>query len=287
MHDEEYIAQGFEKLGNTVVRIEDSSTPGEVKDALERYKPDMLIYCKWQQPKELDLTISSLKREGMRTVCWLFDLYFNYSRENQVHTKSFFKSDYVFTTDGGQQVRFKEAGVNHFCVRQGIRPEECFIQEGKPIGVAFIGSDNPLYPYRCKMLGEIMRTFNNFTWYGRGDTDEKRGTDLNELFGNTKVIIGDSVYSPYYWSNRVVETLGRGGFLIHPEVEGIKEEYPYLVTYEKDNIQDLKNKIMYYLQHEDERKEIVQKNFEWVRDNYTVEKKCQELLDYVFPTHDN
>ncbi len=191
-----------------------------------------------------------------KTVCWLFDLYFNYHREHRVKNDNYFKADYVFTTDGGNDHRFKELGINHKLLRQGIRDEECMLLEDRPDGVIFVGSDNPVYPYRQKMLGEMIRDF-NLKWYGRGDTDEIRGMDLNKLFAKTKIVIGDAVYSPYYWSNRVVETLGRGGFLIHPDVEGIKEEYPYLVTYERNNIQDLKDKVMYYLEHEQERKELV------------------------------
>lgn len=287
MHDEEYIAQGFEHIGHEVIRISDLSTGFEIKDALERYKPDILLYCKWIQPKEVDATINALKKVGMKTVCWLFDLYVGYTREYQLRNASFFKSDYVFTTDGGNQKTFDALKINHHCIRQGIRSEECFIQSGNPIGVAFVGSDNPANQERLKAIGQTMLYFPNFTWYGRADTDEKRGMELNELYGNTKIVIGDSVYSPYYWSNRVVETLGRGGFLIHQDVPGIKEEYPYLVTYEKGNLADLKNKITYYLNHEDERKEILLKNFEWVRDHYTIEKKCQELLDVLRTTHNH
>jgi spore maturation protein CgeB len=75
-----------------------------------------------------------------------------------------------------------------------------------------------------------------------------------------------------------VETLGRGGFLIHQEVDGLKEEYPHLVTYKRGDLNDLKEKIDYYIEHEDERKALVVKNYEWVRDNYTMDKKCAELL---------
>lgn len=279
--DEEYIAEGFEHLGHEVVRVDHLSSPQEIQDALERYTPDILLYCKWEQPKELDAIINAQKKTGLKTVCWLFDLYIGYPREYQVSTRRFFRSDYVFTTDGGHQEEFKRLGVNHYCVRQGIRASECVLEEGNPVGVAFIGSDNPLHPYRQKMLGQIMLHFPNFKWYGRGNTDEVRGMELNKVFANTKIIIGDSVTSPYYWSNRVVETLGRGGFLIHPAVEGIKEEYPYLVTYEPGNIQDLRNKINYYLNHEQERKDIIKLNIDWVKNNYTIEKKCQELLNVL------
>ncbi len=120
----------------------------------------------------------------------------------------------------------------------------------------------------------------NFKWFGRYSTNEIRGLPLNELYSQTKIVVGDSVYSPHYWSNRVVETLGRGGFLIHREVEGLKEVYPDLVTYD-GTYDDLMKKIDYYLAHEDERREIIKKNFERVRDYYTMDKQCQKLLNYI------
>ena len=120
----------------------------------------------------------------------------------------------------------------------------------------------------------------NFKWFGRKNTDELRGENLNEIYAKTKIVVGDSVYSPYYWSNRVVETLGRGGFLIHRDVPGIKEEYPDLVTYD-GTMEDLLKKIDYYLSHEEERQEIIRKNFEHVRDHYTMDKKCEELITWL------
>lgn len=277
LYDEEYIARSFEMLGCEVVRISQQMATHDIERILLKEKLDILLYCKWEQPVSLNETIDTLKREGVRTVCWLFDLYFNYQRERYMKNNRFFRSDYVFTTDGGNDHRWKELGINHFCVRQGIYAPECFIEESNPVyDVIFVGSENPYHPERTALMKELGLKY-NFSWFGRRDTNEVRGTRLNSIFAETKVVVGDSVYSPNYWSNRVVETLGRGGFLIHKEVPGIKEEYPYLVTYDTD----LFEKIDYYLAHEDERKEIVQKNFEFVRDNYTMEKQCQKLLNFI------
>lgn len=278
MWDEEYIAQGFENIGHKVIRHAEHRHWLDLKHALEREKPDILLFAKWDTPKELVSTIQKHQRDGMKTVCWVFDLYFDYVRENQVFTRSFFKADYVFTTDGGHDEQFKKAGVNHQLVRQGIRTEECFIQPGTPRGIVFVGTDSGVGQYRVDMIGSVKKFAPDMRWVGRGDSDEMRGVALNELYGNTKIVLGDSYYSPYYWSNRVVETLGRGGFLIHPEVPGLKEEYPHIVTYERGNWTDLKNRIVYYLNHEQERLDLIQKNYEWVRDRYTIEKKCAELI---------
>lgn len=279
LYDEEYIARSLEYIGHEVTRIPLYCSDLDVSNALKKVNPNIILYCKWVPGPLSKETINLLKRTGTKTVCWLFDLYFNYAREHQVRTMEFFKSDYVFTTDGGHQEDFKKAGVNHFCLRQGIYKDDCYMIQGKyENDVIFVGSDNPLYQERTELMEKLAQKF-NFKWFGRGNTDEVRNDNLNVLFSKSKIIVGDSVFSPNYWSNRVVETLGRGGFMIHQDVPGIKEEYPYLVTYKKGDFNDLCQKIEFYIKNDDLREEIRKKNFEWVRDNYTADKKCKELIN--------
>lgn len=276
LHDEEYIARSFEMLGHDVLRLPEQMHLDEVFDRVMEYRPKFVLYCKLNNGGDVKSFREKLRAYNIKTVSWVFDLYFGYPREYRLREQPF-KADYLFTTDGGNQEKFEALGLNHQCVRQGIYKEECFMAEGTPQGIVFVGSENALNQDRHKALQFIEKTYPEFTWYGRSDTNEIRGTKLNTLYANTKVVIGDSVYSPYYWSNRVVETLGRGGFLIHREVPGLKEEYPHLVTYD-GTLPDLKAKIDYYLSHDAEREKIRKKNFEWVKDKYTMDKKCEELI---------
>lgn len=280
LYDEEYIARSFEMLGHTVQRIEERLITHQIVGLIDEFNPDVVLWTKLMvvEPHKV--------REALRkykTVCWVFDLYFDYEREFRIKTHPAFTADYVFTTDGGHQERFKSVGINHQCVRQGIFKEDCYIADGTPEDtIVFVGSDNVYNQQRNKQISVIQQRFGDkFKWYGRFDTNEVRNGDLNILYSKSKIVIGDSVYSPHYWSNRVVETLGRGGFLIHQEVEGLKECYPHLVTYKRGDFDDLCAKINYYLAHEEERLDIVRKNFEWVKENYTCDKQCQKILDYI------
>ncbi len=279
IHDEEYIARSFESLGHEVIRLEQTLDESLIHRSIVHNKPDILIFTKWNWGAAGADAIKRGREWGLKTVCWVFDLYWGYEREFRIPTSKFFGADYVFTTDGGHASSWSDVGVNHQCVRQGIYKDECILLHGNnPEGIVFVGSENPFNSHRNSILAKIKNDYTNFRWIGRNDTDTMRGMKLNELFSETKIVVGDSVYSKDYWSNRVVETLGRGGFLIHQEVEGLSEEYPHLVTYKKGDYSDLKAKIDYYLEHEDERLLIVQKNFEWVRDNYTMDKKCASLI---------
>lgn len=277
LHDEEYIARSFEALGHEVQRLPERLILMQFVGLIREFRPDVILFTKLfiAEPEKL---LEFAKKEGIKTVSWNFDLYWGYPRQERIPKTWGFRADKVFTTDGGHEAEWKSVGIDHQCVRQGIYAPECYIETAVPDGIAFIGSENPLYPERQRMMRFLKENYTNFKWYGRTDTNEIRGVALNGLFARTKIIVGDSVYSPHYWSNRIVETLGRGGFLIHQEVEGLSEEFPYLVTYRRGDMADLKAKIDYYLKNEAERWRIVRKNHEWVKSRYTMEKKCAELL---------
>lgn len=277
LYDEEYIARSFEMLGHEVQRLDERNIMAYINGMTDEFNPDLVIWTKLQHSAAKDIRSHMMK---YKTVCWVFDLYFGYAREYRLTSHPAFTADYVFTTDGGHDEDFKKAGINHHCVRQGIFKEDCFLLPSTAKDeIVFVGSENPLHLTRAKQIDFVNNNYpGKFKWYGRFNSDEIRDQELNELYAKTAIVIGDSVYSPHYWSNRVVETLGRGGFLIHRDVPGIKEEYPHLVTYD-GTLDDLKAKIDYYLTHD--RNEIIQKNFEWVRDNYTMEKQCQKLLNFI------
>lgn len=274
MWDEEYIARAFESIGHEVGRIREYRS-NIVNDLIE-FKPDIVLWAKFRvnYPEQI---LNWCKKNNVKTVCWVWDLYWGYQRENFIFNKPMFKSDLIFTTDGGHDKEWTESGFKHKCIRQGIYEAECYREKGKiEYDVIFVGTFNPYNQERNEIIEKVKQDF-KFEWFGYKDADQIRGPKLNRLYGKTKVIIGDSVYSPYYWSNRVVETLGRGGFLIHQEVEGLKEEFPYLVTYKRGDYADLKKKIKYYLTHNKEREEIINKNIEWVRNNHLCKHKVLEL----------
>lgn len=277
MWDEEHIARSLESLGHEVCRIEDRFKYKDILSTINRFQPDFVLFAKLNI-ENADEFIKEMRKRGIKTVCWVFDLYLGYEREYLVDKAPMFKADIVFTTDGGHDKEWKMRGINHHLLRQGIYKPECvLIDDVKEYDVVFVGSYNPMNQ-RHAILEKLNLDF-KLHWFGKKDADEVRGFELNKLFSKTKIVVGDSVYSPNYWSNRVVETLGRGGFLIHADVEGIKEEYPFLVTYDKDDYEDLKEKITYYLTHDREREMIIANNYGWVYNKYTCEHKCSELIN--------
>jgi spore maturation protein CgeB len=126
-------------------------------------------------------------------------------------------------------------------------------------------------------------------WYGNSNPDEVRGHSLNKVYSSAGVIIGESVYAPFYWSNRIYETLGRGGFCVHPNIPGLKDEYtPYehFIPYRHGDYEGLFEIIDYYLKHPEKRKAIGTAAYEHTKKNHTQSVRCKQLLDVLLAAHD-
>lgn len=80
-------------------------------------------------------------------------------------------------------------------------------------------------------------------------------------------------------SLRVLDVLGCKGFLItnyQPEIVEYFEDGKDLVVYE--DLDDLTDKINYYLEHEDERKQIAENGYQKVCEYFTYDKVLDEIL---------
>lgn len=286
LYDEEYIARSFEMLGHEVLRIPNETSMRALFDRIDEFKPHICLFTKFEPSEGGQRFLRSLRDRRIISVCWLFDLYFGYARQNMVAAATYFKADVVVTTDGGHAAEWHQRNIQHLCVRQGIYAPEAKvvpqIAAKYSHDVIFVGMDNPLNTERAAMLKKVAQHYGSrFKWFGRHNTHEIRGLALNDLFSRSKIVIGDSVWSPFYWSNRVVETLGRGGFLIHVDVPGIKQAYPNLVTYERNSFEDLKAKIDHYIEHEDERLALIEQNAKYVQAGCTMKDRCRELVDHL------
>src|SRR5690606_16107597 len=122
--DEEYIARSFEQLGHEVYRYRESTRFTQLIEEVLEIKPDFVIYAKFRVGNP-DMVMGAFKKAGIKTVCWVFDLYWGYTRQYRITTDYMFKADIVFSTDGGHEEHWKRVGINHKLLRQGIYAPEC------------------------------------------------------------------------------------------------------------------------------------------------------------------
>jgi len=281
---ENHVAISFEELGWGVKKIQENEmTAGQV---LEESKKgyDFLLYTRtWAEVGRQYLEL--LKDIKIPTVSFHLDLYWGLDREIGIGSDPFFKSNYVFSADGGHQKEFKKAGINHYWLPAGVLRRECYLGKPREIfkrDVIFVGSFtyHQEWLYRKILIKWLLDTYGErFILFGMRESI--RGDDLNDLYASAKVVVGDSCYSPYYWSDRIPETLGRGGFLIHPKVPGLEKEYQYYKHFIPYNLGDwgsLKEIIDYYIEADEEREKIRLAGHQFVKENHTYTNRVKTML---------
>lgn len=273
---ERYVEYALKQHGVEVIRRHYTSalTFESLKRKVLDCQPDFVLFSKASHVCYLEF-LPWCRENNVLTVCWLWDLYWGYRLTRPIQ----FKCELLFTTDGGHDKSWLEYGANHRVLRQGIHSPEHVMMGGPPTDqLAFIGSPSS-YRARRQLTEWLKFRFGpRVTWY-----NGTRGLDLNAALGKTKIVIGDSFHVKGYWSNRIYEVLGRGGFLLHPRTEGLDEEFTdgvHYIAYERNNFKDLKAKIDYYLANEEERELIRRAGFEHCG-KYTYETRVAELLKQI------
>jgi hypothetical protein len=289
MWNEEGIALALERNGVKVVRLEDSGYPNrQYLNIIDKEKPDYVMFAKANTQESGRKLIETLKFKGYKTISWTFDLYLGYPSRQDLSRFNFFDCDFVFLTDGGHIKDYRDRRINAFLLRQGIPAEYNYLSmkdDKYDYDVVFVGCANKFWPSRQRMLNALQNIYGNrFHWYGILDTNEIRGHELNKLYSTAKIVIGDSVYAENYWSNRIYEVIGRGGFVIQAVIPGLNNEFvpdKEYVPYDFGNYAELKKKIDYYLSNNDEREKIRLAGFDRVKNNYTFDHRIKEMLSII------
>lgn len=261
---ETYMADALSAIGHNVKRVQITNELTARQIIHDSCDSDVLLFGKLTSVRGAKELIANAKP---LTVCWVCDVYPWQGRDwFDVH----FLADVVITTGSG----------NHHVVRQGIPENQKKIIRSnvKTQDVLFVGSLH--YKDRINLDVFLKQTYGE-KYRLVGEKDEARGDDLTVLLSKTKIVVGDSVPQNNYWSNRIYEITGRGGFIIHPYVQGIETEWSIgknLVTYPYGDYEKLKNQIDYYLSNDDEREKIREAQF---KNCPTYTQRAKELVAVI------
>jgi hypothetical protein len=167
----------------------------------------------------------------------------------------------------------------------GVYDKECYIHpdydtQNFEYDVIFVGSKryHHEHKYRPELIDFLRKTYGKRFLHvgGDGDTGTIRGEALNRVYAKSKIAIGDSLNIgfnyPYYTSDRLFESTGRGGFTIYPRIKGLEEYFEdskEIVFYEHGNFEDLSNKIDKYLADDEEREKIRMSGHERTKTEHT------------------
>jgi len=275
---ENHHANSLESLGHTVCRLQERF----IKDSVildQALNSDLFIWVHthgWNTPGRIGMgmVLEQLRASKIPTMTYHLDLWLGLEREKDLKEDNFYQTiGHFFATDKLMADWFNEnTNVKGHFLPAGVYDKECYIHPDYDVqdfdyDVIFVGSKryHHEYPYRPQLIDHLRNVYGKRFLHvgGDGDTGTVRGEDLNRIYAKSKIAVGDSLninFSyPYYTSDRLFESTGRGGFTIYPDIKGL-DSYFYdkkeIVFYKHGDLKDLTNKIDYYLDNPEEREAI-------------------------------
>lgn len=298
---ENHVAETLRRMGCAVHQIQEDE---QVEWQWLMDGPGTFDLVLWTRTGSLsppdDVCVAMLERcaaAGVPTVGFHLDRWWGLNREGQVGESAFFRCTHVITADGGHDAEWAAAGVNHTWMPPAVAEFE--MGWGRPdprmaCEVAFVGSWNSYHaewPWRRRMVRLIASRYGNqrFRCWPQPGDEAVRGQQLRNLYASATVVVGDSCLSGgahHYWSDRIPETLGRGGLLIHPNVDGLLDAGfgggEHLLLVEPENIEAMFATIDYALGLSPrERTEIQRAGMALVADRHTYRHRMADMFDLL------
>lgn len=284
-----WISANLVERGHLVWRVEPHGTfSPESIESLARSVGGVDFLLAHKVPDITAAVVERLSRAGVPVVWWTFD-WRGHEGFSSWWTPVAKKSLVTFATDGPHQCRLWSSRecLSH-PLRQAIWPAIHGPLYGKKYlyDVAFFGS---LYtPRRNEIADRLRAEFGDrFLLRSNGVQEgEAWGDEFRRLVSQTRVIVGDNWTNdvPGYWSDRVYLTLGCGGFFLASAVPGLEKEFcdrEHLVIY--NGLDDMVEKVKYYLGRDDLRLGIASEGCRLVHQRDTYRHRIQEMEKVLAP----
>ncbi len=282
-----YIREGFEELGHKVVAINDPRIypgPSQILELVDKYNPDFVFLSK---DIGYNRIIEKLSKKVL-TVMWNVDVRYDINIFLRTHRLLYDHCHLKFTIGKGNLDKYQQAGIkNIYWLSEGASPiwhkSEELDSKDKLLytaDVAFAGSDSGLHDGRSKLLNVLEKdSSSNFIRYTSVFNREH-----NKMCQCTKINIGHSGWPDVElsMSARDYRIMAAGGFLLTNHVEGIENWFEVgkmCDTYKSSG--ECLEKIRYYLEHEEERKNIAKYGQKIVHEKHKFSDRLKEVIERV------
>ncbi len=299
---EEELRKAMVALGHEV-EFHQENEPGIFVVAAERLRQfpriDVVVWTRtgWNPPVPHDeqyAMLDAARDMGILTLGVHLDRWIGLEREGQVDEEPYFRCQIMATADGGHPEAWAQRGIDHRWFPPGVSEFECgggTFNRRLASDVAFVGSWRPgyhaLWQHRPELVNFLRSTYRGRCRFWGGAGRSMRGEALRDLMASVKVFVGDSCLvgnAKMYWSDRTPEHLGRGGFLIHPWVEGMEEHFQdgvHLRYWQIGDWAELRRLVDYYVIHDDERRQIASQGRQHVLETATYTVRMRALFDQL------
>lgn len=202
-------------------------------------RPDVIVWTRTASelnriPVDLqERTVVLARQQGIPVVGYHLDIWWGLPRAVELTSVPYFSLvDVMCTADGGHQEEWASIGVEHRWFPPAVSEFECgptpaIYEVHEPVAFvgAWQGGYHPESAHRHQLVQWLKDRGGVEFWPRRGEP-AVRGEPLRSLYRSVPILVGDSCDTDgrgYYCSDRIPETLGRGGFLMHPYTEGVTD----------------------------------------------------------------
>lgn len=295
------VKKAIEYLGHEVCAVQENSTsPQQIWNEVKN-SDLFLITSTWDEALNLNEMLNMYKlcaESNIPTATLHLDTFWPTKRDGRLWwLNPMFHTAYIFTADGDWQDKWKLLGKNHIWLPPAIRHDAVHYgtyDERMACDVAFVGSNGvgyheDVWPQRKELVDAIrgMCQRNGWSFKNPGGDNPKinRDDSMNNFYASAKVTVGDSLCikkeDAKYWSDRVPEATGRGGFLIMPEIKPMQKDWPDLTTFKWGDYNDLEHNIKYYLDNELGRDTVRRACHERTKEDHTYVNRVQTIIKTI------
>ena len=221
------------------------------------------------------------------------NIMWNISHPQSTPIEEYEKYDYVFIASEKYANKIKsKVNTNVNALLQCTDPDVFYPERNMDISdeILFVGVTRGIYR---KIIKDILKTDYDVSIYGMGweeFIDEKYVKDyfipneeLHKYYSSCKILLNDhwdDMIDEDFPSNRLFDALSCGTFVISDNIPSANSLFEgSIVTYNDEN--DLKEKINYYLTHDDERIKIAKKGQKIVLENHTFDHRIKKILSVL------
>lgn len=256
------IADAGERLGWDITHINAGPVPRQpgtaptCEDIIAQAKGmDLLLWARTHGHNpvgDVEAMLRRIEESGTVTAGLHMDLYWGIERrEVEIGVDPWWSQQHIFTADGGPRDWGK---VNHHWCPPAM--DYRFLGRGRYQKrlrhcAVFVGSVIPnIHGSHRRSLMMWARSWarprGGFMHYGTGSGGRMWGQNLSDLYASVDVVLGDSAPAPFYWSDRLPITMGRGGLLAYPETDGLTEQgftSDHMVLFKRGDFRGLGRKL--------------------------------------------
>lgn len=283
------IKYAFKRLGHEVLAVDAKTHPEFSHITAGEFRPD-LVFC--SRTKALIRQVEQIRQKSNPIICmWNTDTRPNINK--YAHLFPLIKNcDFHFVPDAKTIPQWRRINSNTFWLPQGLqdevygRPKEITNEERTKYScdVSFAGGlKHSAHKHRNQYLKAIEQMDVELKLWGCRGNPLIYNEEHNKMVSQSKINLCCSAFpgNGQYTSVRNYKILGAGGFALELYREGINEIFPENIIKCYVDPEDLKEKVRYWLDHDEERRQIADMVYKWVHENATYTHRIRDALRYM------